>query len=445
MTLQLERLRKHLRKAVAPLVIGGILIAGARGMPGALNLQAHDKSDSRMPFPERALSAAAFINSIGVNTHISYFDCTYGDFALVKKDLRSIGIRHLRDGIHLQDSAYNSKLYGRWIELGRLGIRFDAVLDPRNKLGPVTPALLQQIEQLAGNTIESFEGPNELDVSSMADWATVARDYQREIFSAAQALSSEHRPLVIAPSLAFVRNGKVFGGGAGGFDEANLHPYPAGKMPSAVFPEQSDLARAAFGNRPIVITETGYHNALNDFRDQPAVSEQAAAKYIPRLFLENFTRRISRTYLYELFDVRPDPSLTHNGMHWGLVRADGTEKPAFAAVRNLIEELNDSAEPAPPFELSWTLSETNRAIHHLLLKKSNGLFDLILWQEVSSYNHGDVQNPPLETMLLMGKKARRVTLFEPVLQEAPLKTYADAAAVHLSIPDHPLVVEIQPE
>jgi len=209
-----------------------------------------------------------------------------------------------------------------------------------------------------------------------------------------------------------------------------------------VFPEQTDLARAAFGDKPVTITESGYHNALNDPRGQLAVSEQTAAKYIPRLLLENFTRHIFRTYLYELCDTRPDPGLTHNGMHWGLVRADGTEKPAFAAVKNLIDELNDSSEPASPSEFSWALSDNNPAVHHLLLKKSNGRFDLVLWQEVSSSDH---ENPAFETMLILGKNARRVTLFEPVIQEAPLKTYYNVANVHLSIPDHPLVVEIEPE
>jgi hypothetical protein len=334
------------------------------------------------------------------------------------------------------------------MELARLGIHFDAVLDPRDKLGPPSPALLGHVEELAGNSIESFEGPNELDVSGIPEWTAVDRDYQNRIFSSVQSLPGATRPLVIAASLAFVRNGRQFAGAAGAYDEGNLHPYPAGKMPSAVFPEQIDLARQVFGDKPVAITESGYHNALSDFNDQPAVSEQAAAKYIPRLFLENFARRIQRTYLYELFDEAPDPGLGNNQMHWGLVRADGTEKPAFLAMRNLIDELDDSAEPSPPLELSWALSYKSPAIHHLLLKKSNGQFDLILWQEVSSYSRGshpDLENPAVKTMLILGKKARHVTLFEPVLQQAPLKTYAEVASVPLSIPDHPLVVEIDSE
>ncbi len=317
---------------------------------------------------------------------------------------------------------------------------------PGRNSGPLTTALIQRIEQLSGNTIDSFEGPNELDINT-PNWIDVDRDFQKSIFSSVQSASSPHRPQVIAPSLAFVAKGKEFRGTLAGFDEGNLHSYPAGKMPSAVFPEQLDLAKAVFGDKPIVMTETGYHNALNDHSDQPGVPEQTAAKYIPRLFLENFCEHIPRTYLYELFDEKPDPSLSNNQLHWGLVRADGTEKPAYLALKNLLHELNDNAKPGPPLALSWTLSDSGPAIHHLLLKKSNGEFDLILWQEVSSYNtwtHREVHNDPANTTLLLGKEARQVVLFEPVLQAAPIQTYKNVSSVPVSIPDHPLVIEIEP-
>ena len=35
-------------------------------------------------------------------------------------------------------------------------------------------------------------------------------------------------------------------------------------------------------------------------------------------------------------------------MHWGLIRADGSEKPAFVALKNLISELNDLAGTYEP-------------------------------------------------------------------------------------------------
>ena len=81
---------------------------------------------------EKAKSAYDFVNSIGVNTHLNYFDRTYGNFQLVERELKSIGIRHVRDGIHLMNADYNKAVYSRWSQLGDAGIRFDAVLDPRS-------------------------------------------------------------------------------------------------------------------------------------------------------------------------------------------------------------------------------------------------------------------------------------------------------------------------
>lgn len=429
------------------LTVLGAFIVGIRGLFLIFDPSPLDGTQQHVLLTEQAQSAAAFIDSVGVNAHLSYLDTAYGNFARVEDDLRSLGIRNIREGVHLGNSDSNNLLFGRWIALGKMGVRFDAVLDPREKLGPMTPALIQRIEQLSGNTIESFEGPNELDIN-LPNWVEVDRGFEKSIFDSVQSASAAQRTEVIAPSLAFASKGKEFGGKLMGFDEGNLHSYPGGKMPSAIFPEQIELARSVFGDKPIVMTESGYHNGLNDHSDQPGVPEPIAAKYIPRLFLENFCHHIPRTYLYELFDEKPDPALSNNQWHWGLVRFDGSEKPAFVALKNLLHELNDNGEPSPPLALSWALSTSGPAIHHLLLKKSNGQFDLILWQEVSSYNtwiRHEVHNDPMNTTLLLGKEARQVVLYEPVVQAAPIRTYTKVTRVPVSIPDRPLVIEIEPE
>ena len=195
------------------------------------------------PAAETPRSAYDFVNSIGVNTHLNYFDRLYGNFPLVERELKSIGILHLRDGVHLQNSDYNAALYGRWAQLGKLGIRFDAVLDPRSKLGPLSGALLDQVDTLSGHTIEAFEGPNEMDVSNESDWPSVDRKYQDGIISAAKSMKSENSIKIIGPSLASASNSSHVGNISNQMDEGNLHPYPAGKMPSVIFPDQVDLEK----------------------------------------------------------------------------------------------------------------------------------------------------------------------------------------------------------
>jgi hypothetical protein len=397
---------------------------------------------------ERAQSAYDFVNSIGANIHLNYFDRTYGNFQLVERELASIGIRHVRDGVHLMNADYDKAVYSRWSQLGDIGIRFDAVLDPRSALGPLTPDKLDQVDDLANHTIESFEGPNELDISNIPNWPSVARDYQEDIYRSTKSMTGGKSFAVIGPSFAFASKGSSVGNISDRIDYGNLHPYPAAKMPSTVFPDQPLLAENVSGSKKIFITESGYHNALNDHSDQAAVSETSAAKYIPRLFLENFSRGIPRTYLYEFMDEAPDPGLTNFQMHWGLVRSDGSEKPAFTAVKNLISELSDSAEPEHLQQLTYSLDAENAQIHHLLLQRSDGEFFLILWQEVQSYDYRKQQDIAISSQpvtLTLDHNVRNINTYEPAVQAQPLRVYAHATRILLDVPDHPLVVQITPQ
>lgn len=408
---------------------------------------AQDDTSAAMSVPvamrsELPQSSYTFVNSIGVNTHLNYFDTTYGNFPLLREDLRSLGTLHLRDGVHLQNADYNRAVYGRWAELAQLGIRFDAVIDPRSKLGPVSPALLKHIEDVAGGSVESFEGPNEMDVSRMPNWAEIDRRFQRDLFSAAKA-GADPFPL-IGPSLASASNGSQLGNLSDVMNIGNLHPYPAGKEPSAVFSEQLPLAKNVSGNKAVYFTETGYHNAMNDHRDQPPVPETVAAKYIPRLFLEDFVHGIPRTYYYEFFDEKPNPALNDEQLHWGLVRADGSPKPAFTALENLIEELHGSNQPRRPRPLAWKISAVPGSVHHLLLQDAEDRWYLILWNEVPSYDtrtRQELADTPIPATVDLSKRAR-VTIFEPGRQAAPMQRESELRTVRMTIPDQPLVLRI---
>ncbi len=397
---------------------------------------------------ETPASAFDFVNSIGINTHLNYFDRSYGDFPFIERELMNLGVRHLRDGVHLQDTDYNTLLYSRWMQLGRTGIRFDAVFDPRSNLGDMNSSLLNEVDSMAGHMIDAFEGPNEMDISGDRDWPSTDRNYQTQLFNAKRSSQNTHSIQVIAPSLAFASHGSQIGSLSGVIDLGNLHPYPAGAMPSVVFPEQIDLERVIGDNRKIVFTETGYHNAINEVNDQPGVSESAAAKYIPRLFLEDFAHGIVRTYLYELLDEAPDPSLTRPQLHWGLIRADGSEKPAFHALKNLIGVLKDGSEPAAVTPLRFALKTSSKEeshIHHLLLEKSDGTYDLVLWKEVPSYDirrKVDIKNTSDPIQLTLARKSRNISVFDPVMQEEPIRISHDNSSLTLNVSDQPVIVEI---
>ncbi|NJN38104.1 MAG: hypothetical protein HC790_04210 [Acaryochloridaceae cyanobacterium CSU_3_4] len=107
-------------------------------------------------------------------------------------------------------------------------------------------------------------------------------------------------------------------------------------------------------------------------RNHKGVSEQAAAKSLPRLFLEFFNRGIQRTFVYELIDEHPNPKLDDKEKNFGLLRYDGSRKPVFIALRNLITLLKDSktksSKPFSPQYLDYQLSGNTVNIHHTLLQ-----------------------------------------------------------------------------
>ncbi len=116
-----------------------------------------------------------------------------------------------------------------------------------------------------------------------------------------------------------------------------MHSYAGGNQPDQDLDTKwIPNTKKVSGDRPIVATETGWHNAVNDANaSQKGVSEEVSSKYIPRLFLEYFKRGVTRTFLYELMDERAKSDMENN---FGLIRADGTPKPAFYALKNLTSQ-----------------------------------------------------------------------------------------------------------
>ena len=76
------------------------LTAILAGWNGKLSARERSNRAEKPAFiTENAQSAFDFVNSIGVNTHLNYFDTVYGNFPFVERELKSIGILHVRDGV----------------------------------------------------------------------------------------------------------------------------------------------------------------------------------------------------------------------------------------------------------------------------------------------------------------------------------------------------------
>ena len=396
----------------------------------------------------RALSAHAFVDSVGVNTHSSYVNTAYARLDRILWALGQIHVQHIRDGLLPLSANAGTRAWEMFYyrQLAARGIRADLGLGNPQSGESSIDGRIRELDELPRGFVEFVEGPNEYDLAGEKDWVGQLDSYQQRVFATVRATPSLRGVPVIGPSFGNISNSPLAGDLSPWSDIANIHPYPGGLPPPAGLTTNLALAHQAWGSERVVATETGYHNALRDRWGQPPVSERAAAAYVPRLFLEDFMSGIVRTYAYELVDEWPDPLGLNAEAHFGLFRNDFSPKPAAIALGHLLALLEDPRPPTGPTQLSYTLTGNVAGVEHLLLKRANGSFALILWQDVSVWDRvtrTDLYPPGRHLRLRLASPARIKTT--RLLASGRPTVVRDAARAKITVPaDDTLVVLIRP-
>ncbi len=386
---------------------------------------------------EQAKSANSFVDSMGIATHLRYTDTSYGRYSdVVEPRLRELGIRNIRDG------GNDPSLFKKLNQLASFGIRSTLVMDPRDG---ITPDNAVELIKKVLPSVTAIEGPNEWDVNSTLTYKGKpfpdgVVDYQTKLYKAVKGNTATSFVSVIAPSMAFPEDGSRMASLQSVVDDGNMHSYPGGNQPdqdldTKWIPETKKVS----GDRPIVATETGWHNAVNDSNaSQKGVSEKVSSKYIPRLFLEYFNRGVTRTFLHELMDLRAQPDMENN---FGLIRADGTPKPAFYALKNLISLLQDPQGSSASGSLSYYLTGNTKNVRHTLLKKSNGDLYLVMWLDVTSTDAAVSQKVTLNLVT----PTQQATTYLTSQSTAPVNQFTAPTQISLDVPDAPLIVKLTPK
>ncbi|MDQ3586771.1 MAG: hypothetical protein M3375_00225 [Actinomycetota bacterium] len=404
---------------------------------------------------EDAQTARAFTESVGVNTHIGYDDSAYGQsWPMVRDRLVELGVRHIRDASH-RDGTRLSDVVPRYNELAGLGIRGNLLAgDPLRRYGSGTiDQHLSWVKRNVAGFTESLEGPNEYDYPAVdSDWAANLRAYQCEWARQVRADPDLSAKPVIGPSS---RSGKGFDSALGDLtaclDRGNLHPYPGDHSPNRT--NFGDLsisttdARSTSGNKPVWATESGYHNAVKcSGCGHLPVSETAAGAYLPRMFMENFRRGIPRTYSYELIDGWPDPEKDEPERNFGLLRNDGSRKPGFVAIRNLLSILADTGAASGRLSYSLRCTSCPVALRHVLLRKSTGAYYLVVWPESSIWDRAtrtDIASSRQYADLTIASPLSKLELLDPAQSTTP--SYTSASRSHrIPLSDRLSVIRITP-
>lgn len=401
-----------------------------------------------------AKKAEAFIHSIGVCLHMGYDNPggAYTNFPMVKQRLIEIGIRHYRDGFDGPKSKGWVKRF--FNELAREGIRGTFVTQAKVSMEDTIAAA-----NIIPDAIEAFEGQNEI-LNIYVKWddkkRDAARKHQKDLYRSLNADPKWKNTPIIGPSCVGIKAYQALGDLSAYMDFGAVHPYPIGASPAE---EKSGLhheleeAKLVAGNLKLFATETGYTTGSSDYGNQ-RISNKAAGKYAPRLYLENFNRGIICSFWYELCDQGTNGSQEAT---FGLITKSHECKPQGTAIKNLITLLKDASFDksskswkSPEFvpgKLDFTIIGGSKDIHTTLLQKSNGSFYLCIWNEIRSYDfrnnkEQDIENPEVPVVIRVGKPITKVNAYRPTNGTAATAMEFVKGELALTIPDEVVILEI---
>lgn len=422
-----------------------------------------------------AARAADFLNSLGVNTHFDQGTPGYGsgDISRDEQALQYIGIRHLREGnipviIQLHQQL---GITADILNIGSPNCQFNG-----NPAPPINLAdLIKRAKQLAANNaLLAIEGPNEVNnwpityqgQCSKNDYTVVAR-YMRDLYSAVksdpvlgaypvwQASGAGPGAETNNAGLQFITippgAGTLMPAGTRMADYATLHNYVEGtstlqdneawNMSHPLFHSYGDALYGEAGltwarhfpgyspmqllHLPRVTTETGWSML------HPTITETQQAGVFLDTVLSQFKNGFKYTFIYELRDenVPWDTRL-------GLLRMDGTYRPAAVYLHNLTTILADNGSLRTTGSVPYSIANQPDTTHTLLLQKSNGKFDLVVWDEKAGGSDSITVN--------LGSTQSTVTVYDPTVGTGPVQTLNNVSSVPLTLGAHAVILEFNP-
>jgi hypothetical protein len=426
----------------------------------------------------QAVSCDTFLSSLGVNTHV---DQGYNPGSYVLP-LRYLGVRNIRDG--------GRNLSGHLMLHAQTGVRADL-------LGGDVIDLTAAARTLArAGALLSIEGPNEPNnfpinykgqpgggaafnwlpgwllgwfpdwllrwLPGWPSWLPVAK-LQRDLYSAVKNDPELSRYPVFHVSEGGAETDNVglqfltIPAGAGTLlpdgtqfaDYANAHNYVSGVRIGYVDNQAWQAAdptlngdwdglyglygrtwkrhfrgysNAQLQTLPRVTTETGWDAAGPE-------QERTQGIVLVNTYLAQFKRGWRYTFIYELGEGEG------GGGNQGLFHQNWTPKLAATYIHNLTSILADNVPVATPGKLDYSIANAPSTIHDLLLQKSSGVFELVVWgEQVRGANSITVN---------LGKTHATVKIYDTTLGTTPIHILSDVNSVPLTVSDHALILEIQ--
>jgi hypothetical protein len=174
---------------------------------------------------------------------------------------------------------------------------------------------------------------------------------------------------------------------------------------------------------PRVTTETGWLTTGTG-----AITEEQQARVFLNLYLDAFKRGFSYTFIYML---RDDPVQGY----WGLFDTSYNPKTSGLYVHNMTTILADAGIRPVPSKLDYSIASEPATVHDLLMQKSDGTFELLVWDEHPISGSDTV-------IVNLTKPRATVQVYDPTTGTKPTMSLSSVSSLSLTLTDHPMVIEL---
>ncbi|WP_340315240.1 calcium-binding protein [Rhizorhabdus argentea] len=368
---------------------------------------------------------------------MAYNDGKYANSANVITDMKYLGLSSVRDTAPAY--WYQSKAFDA---MANAGIKFDFVASGNRNPADVVAAIETFAKAHPGATI-AIEGVNEVN-----NWP-VTFGGVTGLAGATAYMTALAKALAGSAALSNIDTYGLTGANiVQDVDYSNFHAYPKnGAQPLRTLMAGIKDQTSAMAGKPTVLTEAGYYTAPTS-SNWGGVDQATQAKQTLNLLMDATKLGVSHTYLYQLLDAYADPSGVSVDKNLGLFDLSNNPKLAATAIHNLTTILGDGGATATTFTtqpLNYTVANlpTDGAV--LAMQKSDGKTDLVAWSEPDIWdeiNHHAIAAAGKDVTFDFGTNHVSVKIFDPLASAAAGSTYADVTSVHVTITDHPMIVEV---
>jgi hypothetical protein len=391
-----------------------ILLSAVAASASAVTWPAFSADDSaQQPF-----SATDFLKSVGIGIHLGHRDTPYySKFETVVELLQDLGIKYLRDdAVFSTNITRDDEFYQRVRKLVGMGYRFDLVCaDPLNAYIFLPPRRLPDVYDWCDGGVEIFEGANEPNLITRP-WANpaVSAEHQRALFAVLKGHAALRNVVLASPS--YIQNNVPIAENlSDAVDWINIHPYPGMEHPETNGPGALTGfitgAQRVFGKKPVLVSETGYHTAVQTSGAFLPVSEPIKTRYLPRLLLWNFKNGVQRSYIYELMDSFNNGP-TDPDSNFGLATFEGTRKASFLCVKQFLSLFDRRlANAKDTGQFRFDVSGNSQDLQTAAFRRSDGSHLVFAWLGVSGWDSTTrMPRPPVtrDVAVLLGPKPRRL-------------------------------------